>query len=59
MEVKLVEDLINSLKKRFRELVVTRANNNSFWGMNINITDEKNVDMYMKEQFMEATEAFG
>ena len=41
VEVKLVEDLINDLKYNFEELVVTRENNHTFLGMNINITEEK------------------
>ena len=38
MEKKLVEDLINNLKKHFGELVVTRGKKRTFLGMNINIT---------------------
>ena len=38
MEARVVEDLINDLKKHFGELVVTRGNKHTFLGMNINIT---------------------
>ena len=41
METKVVEDLINDLKKHFGELVVNRVKKHIFWGMNINITEDK------------------
>ena len=37
MEAKVVEYLINDLKKKFGELSVTRWKHHTFWGMNINI----------------------
>ena len=39
MESKFVEDLIDNLKYNFGGLVVTRVKKNSFWGVNINITE--------------------
>ena len=44
MEAKVVEDLINDLKKHFEDLVVNIGNNNSFWGMNINIAKKRGWD---------------
>ena len=52
MEVKLVEDLINYLKKHFGELVVTRGNKHTFLGKNIIITEKKKVEIDMKEQIL-------
>ena len=59
MESKSVKDLINNLEKHFVDLVVTIGNNHTFLGMNVNITEEKKVDMEMKEKLSEAIEAFG
>ena len=43
MEEKLVDDLINNLKKHFGELVVNRRKKHTFSGMNVNITEEKKL----------------
>ena len=59
MEAKLVDDLINNLKNNFVELVVTRGKKHTFLVMNINITEYKKVERYIKEQLLEAIEAFG
>ena len=59
MEEKIVEDLINYLKNHFGELVVTRGNKHAFLGMNINIIEDKNVEIDMKEKLLEEIEAFG
>ena len=45
---KVVEDLIKYLKEQSRELVVTRGKKHTFLGMNINITEDKKVDIDMK-----------
>ena len=58
MEAKSVVDLISDLKSNFGGLVVTRANKHTFFGMNINITEEKKVEIDTKEQLLEAIEAF-
>ena len=59
VEAKLVEDLSNKLKKHFAELVMTRRNNHTFWGMNINIMEDKKFEIEMKDKILEAIEAFG
>ena len=58
-EAKIVEDLINDLKNHSKELLVTRVKKHTFWSMHINITEDKSYDVEMKEQFLEAIEAFG
>ena len=58
MEAEVVEDLINDLKNHFGELVMTRGKKHTFWGMNINITEEKKVEIEMKKQLLESIEAF-
>ena len=59
MEAKVVGYLINNLKEHFGELVVTRGNNHTFLGMNINITGDKNIEIDMKEKLLGKIEAFG
>ena len=39
--------------------MVTRGKNHTFLGMNISITEDKNVEIEMKEKFLEAIEEFG
>ena len=41
------------------DLVVTRGKALSLLGMNINITKEKIIEIYMKEQLREVIEKFG
>ena len=55
----LLEDLINDLKKNFGELVMTRGKKHTLLGINYNITEDKNIDIEIKEQLLEAIEAFG
>ena len=57
-EERVVEDLVNGLKKHFGGLLVARAKRNTFWCMNIYITEGKKVDIEKKYQFSEAIEAF-
>ena len=45
MEEKVVEGLINDLKKHFGELLVTRGKMHKFWGMHINITEGGNIEI--------------
>ena len=59
MEEKLVQDLINNLIKRFEQFLVTRVKKHIFWNININITEDKNVVIQMKDQFLKAIEEFG
>ena len=39
--------------------MVKRGKKHEFLGMNKNITEDKNVEIKMKEQLLEAIEAFG
>ena len=59
MEAEVVEYLINDLKNHFGELLVTREKKHTFLGMNINIREDKKFWIYMKEQLLEAIDAFG
>ena len=56
---KLVEDLINYLKHDFGRLVVTKGKKHKFLGMNINIKEEKQFGIDIKEYLLEAMESFG
>ena len=59
MEATVVKNLINDPKNHFGELIVTRVKKHTFLGMNINITEDKNVDIYTKDKLLEAIEALG
>ena len=59
MEAKVVEDLIKYLNIHFRDLLVTRGKKNTFWGMNINITEDKKFDIEIKEKFLKSINKFG
>ena len=59
MEAELLEDLIRDLRKHFGELVVTRGKEYTFLCMDINITENKKVEIDMKEKLLEAIEASG
>ena len=54
MEAKVVDDFINDLKKHFGELVVTKVRKHTCLGVNINIPEDKKVEINMKEQFLES-----
>ena len=49
MEAEVVEYLINYLKQHFGKLKETRVKNPTFWGINIDITEYKKAEIYMKE----------
>ena len=59
MEAKVVEYSINYLKNSFGELVVTGGNNHTFLGININIMEDKEVEIETKNIFLEEIGAFG
>ena len=46
-------------ENHFGELVVTIGKKHTFLGMNINTIEDKKVDIYIKEQLLEAIEEFG
>ena len=56
---KVIDELLEDLRKHFGDLVVTRGGNNCFLGMKIQITDNKRIEIYTKEQFEEVKEKFG
>ena len=59
MESKVVEDLLNNMVKHFGQSVVTRGKIHKSLCMGINITEVKKVEIDMKEQLLEAIQAFG
>ena len=52
-------DILNVLRKHFGNLVVTRGDEYAFLGMNIKIREDKNAEIEMKDQLLEALDAFG
>ena len=59
MKEEVVDDSVKDLKNNFGYLVVTRWKKHTFWGMNINIPEDKKVEIDTKEQLFEAIEEFG
>ena len=55
----VVTELINNLKKQFGDLKVSRGRTHNFLGINFEIMKNKSIEMNMKEQILEAIEAFG
>ena len=59
MEAEVVEYLMRYLTKNFGELLITRVKKHAFWGMNLNITEYKKIEIEMKYQLLEEIETFG
>ena len=55
----VVTDVMSKIKENFGDLKVTRGNKQKFIGMNINIRDEKKIEMNMTNQIEEAIEVIG
>ena len=54
----VVTDVINLMKSHFGELTITRGNKHRFLGMNITINGDKNIEIEMKDQLLEAVSMF-
>ena len=50
---------LDIIEKYFEKLVMTRGRTFNFLGMNINITNNKTIEMTMKDQMKEAFKMFG
>ena len=59
MNPKVIDDIISDLKVHQGYLVITRVNKHSCMGMDIEITKEKKIKIYMKEHLEEVIEKFG
>ena len=58
-EAELVEDSNQRFEKHFGDLLVTGGKKHTFWGVNINIMEDKKVEIWIKEKLLEEIEAFG
>ena len=54
----VVTDVIELMKKHFGDLTVTRGKKHRFLGMNIEINKDRNIEIEMKEQLLEAIDIF-
>ena len=59
MKAKVVDYLINYLKRHYGELVVTRGNRQKCLGYGYKYNGRKKVEIKMKKKLLEAMEAFG
>ena len=57
-EAQVVTEVIELMKKHFGDLTVTRGKKHRFLGMNIEINEDRNVKIEMKEQLLEAINMF-
>ena len=48
-ETKVVDEVIEMMKGHFGDLTVSRGNNHTFLGMNINVRKDKKVEIKMKD----------
>ena len=58
-EAELAEDSNQRFEKHFGDLLVTGGKKHTFWGVNINIMEDKKVEIWIKEKLLEEIEAFG
>ena len=54
----VVTDVIELMKTHFGDLTVTRGKEHRFLGMNIKINKDKNIEIEMKDQLLEAVHMF-
>ena len=58
VEAKVLGYLIDDLKRKFGELFMTGGEKHEMFGININITEYKKIDIYTKNQMFEVIEEF-
>ena len=54
----VVTEVIDLMKSHFGDLTVTRGKKHRFLGMNIEINEDKNIEIEMKDQLLEAVSMF-
>ena len=59
VDSRVIDDLLDTIKTHFGEIKITRGNIHTFLGMNIQITEDKKIEIEMEDQLMEAIEIFG
>ena len=58
VDPQVVTDVIDLMKSHFGELTVTRGKKHRFLGMNIEINKDRNIEIEMKDQLLEAVHMF-
>ena len=58
VDPQVVTDVIDLMKSHFGELTVTRGKKHRFLGMNIEINKDRNIEIEMKDQLLEAIHMF-
>ena len=58
VEPLVVTEVIELMKSHFGELTVTSVEKHRFLGMNIDVNEDKNIEIEMKDQLLEATHMF-
>ena len=55
----VIDDLLGIIKTCFVEIKITRGNKHAFLGINLQITEDKKIDIEMEYQLIEAIDIFG
>ena len=55
----VVDEVIERLEEDFGKMTVTRGKKHTYVGMNITLTEDRNVEIEMKDYLKEAIEAYG
>ena len=55
----VIDDLLDTIKTHFGEIQITRGKKHTFLGMNIQITEDKKIEIEMEDKLVEAIELFG
>ena len=52
IDSRVIDDLLDTIKTHFGEIKITRGKNHTFLGMNIQITEDKKIEIEMEDQLM-------
>ena len=59
VDSRVIDDLLDTIRTHFGEIKITREKKHTFLGMNIQITEDKKIEIEMEDQLIEAIELFG
>ena len=54
VDSRFIDDLLDTIKTHFGEIKITKGKKNTFLVMNIQITEDKKIEIEMEDQLMEA-----
>ena len=52
VDSKVLDNILETTKKSFGEITITRGKKHTFLGMNLQITEDKKTEIEMEEQLM-------